>query len=101
MFNKIEVELHWRFCAMSNLIKNRRLQKWMEEHEEELLNTTIELPNGVGIIPVPSLTLNRYYILLHCYNHIFSEGLGLRQIMDLYFVLAQNNDIGFVSAKQI
>jgi len=90
MFNKIEVELHWRLCAMSNLIKNRRLQKWMEEHEEELLNTTIELPNGVGIIPVPSLTFNRYYILLHCYSHIFSEGLGLRQIMDLYFVLAQD-----------
>ena len=63
----------------------------MEEHEEELLNTTIELPNGVGFIPIPSLALNRYYILLHCYNHIFSEGLGLRQIMDLYFVLVQNS----------
>lgn len=91
MFKETEVELHWRVRSMSNLIKNRKLQKWMEEHEEELLNTTIELPNGVGFIPVPSLTLNRYYILLHCYNHIFSEGLGLRQIMDLYFVLAQNN----------
>lgn len=91
MFKETEVELHWRVRSMSNLIKNRRLQKWIEEHEEELLNTTIELPNGVGSIPVPSLALNRYYILLHCYNHIFSEGLGLRQIMDLYFVLAQNN----------
>lgn len=91
MFKETEVELHWRVRSVSNLIQNRRLQKWMEEHEEELLNTTIELPNGAGIIPVPSLTLNRYYILLHCYNHIFSEGLGLRQIMDLYFVLAQNN----------
>ena len=74
---------------MSNLIQNRKLQKWMEEYEEELLNTTIELPNEVGFIPIPSLALNRYYILLHCYNHIFSEGLGLRQIMDLYFVLVQ------------
>lgn len=91
MFKETEVELHWRVRLMSNLIKNRRLQKWMEEHEEELLNTTIELPNGVGAIPVPSLALNRYYILLHCYNHIFSEGLGLRQIMDLYFVLAKNS----------
>ena len=89
MFKETEVELHWRVRSMSNLIKNRRLQKWIEEHEEELLNTTIELPNGVGAIPVPSLEFNRYYILLHCYNHIFSEGLGLRQIMDLYFVLAQ------------
>ena len=96
MFKETEVELHWRVRSMSNLIQNRRLQKWMEEHEEELLNTTVELPNGVGAIPVPSLALNRYYILLHCYNHIFSEGLGLRQIIDLYFVLTQN---GFDKAK--
>lgn len=91
MFKETEVELHWRVRSMSNLIQNRSLQKWMKEHKDELSNTTIELPNGVGFIPVPSLTLNRYYILLHCYNHIFSEGLGLRQILDLYFVLAQNN----------
>ncbi len=91
MFKESEVELHWRVRSMSNPIQNRRLQKWMEEHKDELLNTAIELPNGVGSIPVPSLTLNRYYILLHCYNHIFSEGLGLRQIMDLLFVLVQNN----------
>lgn len=93
MFKETKVELHWRVGSMSNLIQNRRLQKWMEEHKEELLNTVAELPNGVGIIPVPSLTFNRYYILLHCYNHIFSEGLGLRQIMDLYFVLDQNNSV--------
>ena len=90
MFKETEVELHWRVRSMSNLIQNRKLQKWLKEHEGELLNTTIELPNGLGAIPVLSLTLNRYYILLHCYNHIFSEGLGLRQIMDLYFVLAQD-----------
>ena len=89
MFKETEVELHWRFSAMSNLILNRRLQRWIENHKEELQNTMVELPNGVGLIPVPSLAFNRYYILLHCYNHIFSEGLGLRQIMDLYFVLAQ------------
>lgn len=98
MFKESEVELHWRVRSMSNLIQNRRLQKWMSEHEDELLNTTIEFPNGFGSIPIPSLTFNRYYILLHCYNHIFSEGLGLRQIMDLYFVLVQNN---FDKAKDV
>ena len=91
MFKESEVELHWRVRSMSNLIQNSLIQKWMEEHKDELLNTMIELPNAVGTIPVPSLEFNRYYILLHCYNHIFSEGLGLRQIMDLYFVLFQNN----------
>lgn len=89
MFKETEVELHWRVSSMNNLIKNLKIQNWIKKNKNELLNTTIEFPNGVGFIPVPSITFNRYYILLHCYNHIFSEGLGLRQIMDLYFVLAQ------------
>lgn len=89
MFKETEVELHWRVSSMNNLIKNLKIQNWIKKNKNELLNTTIEFPNGVEFIPVPSITFNRYYILLHCYNHIFSEGLGLRQIMDLYFVLAQ------------
>lgn len=63
----------------------------MCEHEMELLNTMVELPNGVGRIHVPSLAFNRWYILLHCYHHIFSEGMGLRQIMDLYYVLVHGS----------
>lgn len=91
MFKETEVELHWRIQSMCNLNRNKKLQRWMIDHEEELMNTIIELPNGVGPVSAPSLIFNRYYILLHCYSHIFSEGLGLRQIMDLYFVLAQND----------
>lgn len=87
MFNETEVELHWRVSYMTNLFGNKRLQIWMNDHKDELLNTLIELPQGVGSIHVPSLKFNRFYILLHCYNHMFTEGLGLRQIMDYYFVL--------------
>jgi len=91
MFKETEVELHWHVSYLNNLARNRKLQKWIEEHKEELYNTIVEMPKGIGTIHVPSIAFNRFYILLHCYNHIFSEGLGLRQIMDLYFVLAQNN----------
>ena len=87
MFQETEVELHWRASMMMNIPKNRRLQRWIEVHKEELQNTTMELADGTRNIHVPSIAFNRWYILLHCYNHIFSEGLGLRQIMDLYFVL--------------
>ena len=85
MFKESEFELHWRVSSMSNWFRNWKLQRWIFAHKKELLNTTMELPNGVGAVPVPSIAFNRYYILLHCNNHIFSEGLGLRQIMYLYF----------------
>lgn len=87
MYKDTEVELHWRVQSLDNLWKNKKLQRWLEEHKEELLNTTEVLPDGAGSIPVPSPTFNSFYILLHCYHHMFTEGLGLRQVMDYYFVL--------------
>lgn len=32
-----------------------------------------------------------FYLMLHCYNHEFSSGLGLRQLMDYYFLLRNLN----------
>ena len=87
MYKDTEVELHWRVQSLDNLWKNKKLQRWLEEHKEELLNTTEVLPDGAGSIPVPSPTFNSFYVLLHCYHHMFTEGLGLRQVMDYYFVL--------------
>ena len=89
MYKDTEVELHWRIQSLNNLWKNRKIQQWGEEHKEEMLNTVVELPNEVDKIHVPSIAFNRFYILLHCYRHMFSEGLGLRQVMDYFFVLQE------------
>jgi hypothetical protein len=44
---------------------------------------------GASIIPTPTLAFNRVYILVHIYRHLFHEGIGLRQLLDYYFVLQQ------------
>ena len=38
---------------------------------------------------MPSLAFDRVFILLHCYRHICGHGVGLRQIMDYFYVLRQ------------
>ena len=40
-------------------------------------------------LPVPNAAFNRVYILVHIYRHLFAEGIGLRQLLDYYFVLQQ------------
>lgn len=35
----------------------------------------------------PSVEFNVFYILLHIYRHFLYEGVGMRQLMDYYFVL--------------
>lgn len=81
-----EVELHWRLQAMENLWLNKKLQKWTEEHVDDILDGSCELSSG-DKLTVPSAEVNCFYILLHAYHHVMSEGLGLRQLMDYYFVL--------------
>ena len=98
-FEDTEVEVHWRLTQMHNLWKNRLLQKWVAENEYSLLSETVVLSSG-DILTVPSLELNLFYLLLHIYNHEFSEGIGLRQLMDYYFVL-QKLDSNCKTAKML
>ena len=37
----------------------------------------------------PSLAFDRVFILLHAYQHLCGHGVGLRQLMDYYYVLKQ------------
>lgn len=94
MFKDVEVELHWRGGSMTNLFRNRRLQRRLEREEtkEMILGGRTTLPNG-GEITVPLIEFNAFYLMLHCYNHVFSSGLGLRQLMDYYFLLMARKNL--------
>ena len=95
VFKDVEVELHWRVQSMTNLFRNRKLQRWLEREEtkEMILGGEAILKPSETKITVPTLEFNAFYLMLHCYNHEFSSGLGLRQLMDYYFLL-QNLNLG-------
>ena len=80
VFKETEVEVHYRVEVLLNLWKNRKLQKWLKDHEDMLFSQN-------GDLVTPTVEFNRYYILLHIYRHFLYEGVGLRQLMDYYFVL--------------
>lgn len=88
VFKDTEVELHWRVQALTNLFRNRHLQRWLEGQKGDIAAKRIVLFSGEEIT-VPSARFNAFYLLLHCYHHMFEGGLGLRQVMDYYFVLMQ------------
>lgn len=88
VFKDVEVELHWRVQSMTNLFRNRKLQQWLEREvtKEMILGGKASLPCGDDIT-VPTTEFNAFYLMLHCFNHEFSSGLGLRQLMDYYCLL--------------
>lgn len=101
VFKDVEVEIHWRVQSMTNLFRNRRLQRWLEREEtKEMIfggkadmKPSESLQSSETSITVPSLEFNAFYLMLHCYNHEFSSGLGLRQLMDYYFLLMARNNL--------
>ena len=83
----VDVEVHYRPSFMFNPWHNRRLQRWFTEQAEEQFGNEAELPDGAGTIHVPTAAFNVVFQLSHVYNHLLHEGVGLRQIIDFFYVL--------------
>lgn len=98
--NGIGVELHSTPGFMANFVYNRRLQKWLKRNVDLQCSNIEELPNGVGAVAIPTLSFNIVYQLYHLYHHYFYEGVGLRQIVDYYFVVMSDELLGIRDTLQ-
>lgn len=83
----VPVELHFFPCVMNNPIYNHRLQKWFKRNADLQYSNVVALPDNAGEIAMPTTAFNVIYQLCHLYHHFFDEGIGMRQIIDYYFVL--------------
>lgn len=82
VFKDTEVEMHYVPEVFLNLRKNKKLHQWFNE---PLVQSSIFQVSGEFV--TPSAEFITFYILLHIYRHFLYEGVGLRQLMDYYFVL--------------
>ena len=86
----VPVELHFFPCSMNNILYHARLQKWFRRNADLQCSHIVGLPDGAGDIAIPTTAFNVIYQLTHLYHHFFDEGIGMRQIIDYYYVV--NND---------
>ena len=87
MFDDVDVEIHYRPTWLCNPLYNSRLQKFFTAAAKEQFANTAS--TEFGMLHMPTTTFNLIYIQLHIFRHLFDEGIGLRQVMDYYFVLQQ------------
>lgn len=83
----IEVEVHYRATHLNSPLRYWRLQQWTAKRSDLCMRNKTELGFAV---PTPSV--NVVYQLTHIFKHFFDEGIGLRQLMDYYFVLKRWHD---------
>ncbi len=86
---KTAIEVHFTPSYMFCPWHNRRMQRWFGKVMDLQCSNVVMLPDGYGEITVPTLSFNVIYILSHLYRHVFTEGIGLRQLLDYYFVVVK------------
>lgn len=96
-FYGIPVELHYRPSFQFNFVHNARLQRWFKDNAERQFANKVMLPGGFGPVSIPTVRFNRVFQMSHIARHLFHEGIGLRQIMDYYFLLKQ----GFTEEERL
>lgn len=84
LIEDVHIEVHIWPSFLSSPLRNMRLHKFCNLHRPTMETS------------MPSLAFDRVFILLHCYRHMCGHGVGLRQIMDYFYVLKQ----GFTEAEQ-
>ena len=91
-YNGVEVEVHFRPSFLFCFRHNRRLQEYYERVMDEQFAHKVKLGEQ-GEVAVPKAEFNLIFQLTHIFTHLMNEGIGLRQLLD-YFFLLKNTDFG-------
>lgn len=86
-FKDVPVEIHFCPSWMYNPILNRRLQLFFASQASEQF---AHYDEKVGFA-YPTIFFNLVHSMVHINRHVFEEGIGLRQLMDYYFILKHSS----------
>lgn len=87
-FNDVTVEIHFLPTFMYNYFTNKRLERFIREKEAAQFNNK----DDEAGFPHTTIDFDLVFSIVHIYRHIFSEGIGLRQLMDYYYILMHASD---------
>lgn len=76
-FPDVEVEIHFHPSKMYNPFLNARLQRFFEQNA----------PFGNATLTYPDARFNAVFCMAHMFHHYLEGGIGLRQMMDYYYIL--------------
>ena len=85
-YKGVEVEVHYRPSFLLCFWHDRKLQKYSERVKEEQFSHRVMLGEQ-GEIAIPTAEFNLIFQLTHIFSHLMNEGIGLRQLVDYYFVI--------------
>lgn len=87
VFDDVSVDIHATPLKLYHPVFGKRLQRWIAQHKEEQFEHKVKLPDIEREVSAPTDGFNVVYQLGHMLIHLFDEGVGLRQMVDYFYVL--------------
>lgn len=84
----VETEVHFLPSYSYNYLRYVKYKKFFKEEANQQFG---HFDEQVGFA-YPTNRFNAVYLMMHIFRHVFHEGIGLRQLMDCYFVLIHLTD---------
>ena len=84
----IPIEVHFRPSFMNEPLNNRRFQK----HFKDIVKCSCQKDIDGGQLPAMKVDEDVIYQMNHIYRHLIDEGVGMRQVVDYYFLLRAWNE---------
>ena len=85
-YKGVEVEVHYRPSFLLCFWHNRKLQEYYDRVKMEQFSHRVMLGEQ-GEIAIPTAEFNVIFQLTHIFSHLMNEGIGLRQLVDYYYVI--------------
>lgn len=92
IFKDVSVEVHFTPSWMYSMLHNKRMQRMFRTMAQEQFENRVVLPFTHVPVAVAGREFNLIFLLSHIYRHLFSEGIGMRQFVDYYYVARQCKD---------
>lgn len=103
-FDDVEVEVHYRPSWFYNPIFNHRFCAFIDAHRDRVFGSQhagikhacdspsgSQNPEGNAARAGKNVVFELVYNLVHIFRHIFHEGVGLRHLIDYFYVLMASN----------
>lgn len=82
-FDDVIVEVHFLPTFMYNYFTNKKIEEFIRKKEATQFKNKDEKAGFTHT----TIDFDLVFSMVHIYRHIFSEGIGLRQLVDYYYIL--------------
>ena len=101
VFKDVPVDVHQIPLKLYHPRHNKLLKEWINAQKKEQMEHVVRLTGTETDVCVPTSRFNAVYQLGHILIHLIDEGVGLRHLVDFFYVLKNLADISETEKDEI